>query len=257
MQISTQYELYHGDCLELLPELGRATCLFADPPDGINLGYNEYNDKMPEEEYIDLLSKWTRCFIHAAQTTWSSFNAKWTIAMGTIASAIQLEHPTLEIKPCVQVFTFGQHNSHDFGNNHRPLWRFKWPCASIYPEQIKVPSWRQLHGDKRAKEGGKVPGDMFLFPEEPVVPDDVFDFPRVTGNSKQRRKWHPTQLAEGLVERCIQSCTKEGDLVIDPFAGTGTTLRVCKRINRACVTMDIDREYCEKIAEEHDIPKNF
>jgi DNA modification methylase len=53
------------------------------------------------------------------------------------------------------------------------------------------------------------------------------------------------------VERCIKSCTKEGDIVVDPFAGTGTTMRVCKRIRRSCLTSDVDRAYCEKIAEEN------
>ncbi len=119
-----------------------------------------------------------------------------------------------------------------------------------------MPSWRELHGDKRAKKGGRVPSDVFQFPREipdMLVPDDVFDFARVVGNSKQRRVWHPTQLNEDLVERCVKSCTMEGDLVADPFAGTGTTLRVCKRIKRSCITMDVDRGYCEKIAEENSL----
>jgi DNA modification methylase len=75
----------------------------------------------------------------------------------------------------------------------------------------------------------------------------------VVGNSKQRRKWHKTQLNEGLVERCIKSCTQPGDIVIDPFAGTGTTLRVCKSIDRSCVTMDLSRTYCQRIADEHNL----
>lgn len=235
-------QIHHGDCLDIIPKLPMiyVDCIFADPPDNIGLKYDEYNDKMPAEEYIGLLEKWVECFTDVACTTWISFNAKWTIAMGTIATRLLASDPSLEIKPMVQTFTFGQHNSRDFGNNHRPLWRFRWKKSPIYPEQIKVPSWRQLNGDKRAAPGGRVPGD-------------VFDFPRVTGNSKQRRKWHKTQLNEGLVDRCIQSCTKAGDIVLDPFAGTGTTLRVCQRIDRNCITIDVDRGYCEKIAEENGI----
>jgi DNA modification methylase len=84
------------------------------------------------------------------------------------------------------------------------------------------------------------------------VPLDVWEFPRVTGNSKQRRPYHPTQLNEGLVERAIKLSTEEGDVVCDPFGGTGTTLRVCKRINRVCHLIELDTGYCDKIAEEHD-----
>jgi len=86
---------------------------------------------------------------------------------------------------------------------------------------------------------------------------DVFDYPRVTGNSKQRRAWHPTQLNEGLVERCLNLTTVEGDYVLDPFGGTGTTLRVCKRIGRNCTLVEIDPAYCAKIAEEHSDLENW
>lgn len=236
-----RHEVHHCNCLDYLPWLdGKVDCIFADPPDGIGLGYSEYDDKITDVDYLFLLSTWIDHFVRKAHTTWISFNAKWTVAMGGIVSAYLSEHPQLEVKPMVQTFTFGQHNQQDFGNNHRPLWRFRWPDAPIYPDAIRIPSWRQLNGDKRADPRGRVPGD-------------VFDFPRVTGNAKQRRKWHPTQLHEGLVARCIQSCTKEGDMVIDPFAGTGTTLRVCKALERSCITMDLDRTYCEKIAQENGI----
>jgi site-specific DNA-methyltransferase (adenine-specific) len=236
-------QLHHGDCLDIIPTIdGPIKCIFADPPDNIGLGYGEYQDKRPDQEYERLLADWIRCFVRAACTTWISFNVKWIVTMGVITAGLQAQSPDLEFKPCVQTFTFGRYNNRDFGNNHRPLWRLTWSDAPIYPDQIKVKSWRQLNGDKRAAPGGRVPGD-------------VFDFPRVTGNSSQRRRWHPTQLHEALVERCIKSCTAEGDLVVDPFAGTGTTLRVCKRINRRCITMDVDRDYCGKIAADNDLEK--
>src|SRR5208337_450933 len=126
--------------------------------------------------------------------------------------------------------------------NHRPLIRFQWATASLYPDAIRVPSWRQENGDKRADPRGRVPGD-------------VFDFTRVTGNSKQRRPWHPTQLNEGLVERCLKFTTPPGGIVVDPFAGTGTTLRVCKRLGFNSVNVEIDKDYCANIAKENDLAR--
>jgi site-specific DNA-methyltransferase (adenine-specific) len=234
------YELYHGDCLDILPGMLSVDCIFADPPDNIGLKYEGGNDRLPKGEYLGLMEDWLFCFLEQARTVWFSFNAKWTIEMGVITNRVLRCFPGLECKPCVQTFTFGQHNQQDFGNNHRPLWRFRNEDAPIYPDQIRVQSERQKMGDKRADPRGRVPGD-------------VFDFTRVVGNAKQRRSWHPTQLNEDLVERCIKSCTKEGDVVIDPFAGTGTTLRVCKGINRSCVTMDISSFYCRQIADEHQL----
>lgn len=249
------YKLFHGDCLEILPGLSEHfECAFLDPPDNIGLSYEDVDDNMDEKEYLQLLEEWVFAFVDHADTMWLSFNAKWTIQMGMIAGKVWDSTPYLEIKPMVQTFTFGQHNQHDFGNNHRPLWRFRHKDASIYPNQIRIESERQRMGDKRADPRGRVPGSVFNFCDEDMsdlCEGDTFDFPRVTGNSKQRRKWHLTQLNESLVERCIKSCTKEGDIVIDPFAGTGTTLRVCKNINRSCVTMDLSEFYCQQIADEH------
>ena len=50
---------------------------------------------------------------------------------------------------------------------------------------------------------------------------DVFNFTRVTGNSKQRRTWHPTQLNEGLVERCVKLTTPAGRQGLGPLRRHG------------------------------------
>ena len=270
-------ELCQGDCRKWLEQLRdeNVSMIFADPPDNIGLGYDEHDDKLPDEEYVKLLDRWLNTFCRMADTVWISFNSKWLLDMAFFAHL--LEDEGWEFKPCVQTFSFYQHNKNDLGNAHRPLWRFRRPGAPLYPNQAKVPSWRQLNGDKRATEGGKVPGDNFDFtslPErehrdwhqraveigayivDPLIPSDHFNFTRVVGNSKQRRPWHPTQLNEGLVKRCIQLSTKPGDWVIDPFGGTGTTLRVCKELgDRDCTLIEKSSTYCAEIAKEHKLPR--
>ena len=235
------HRLIHGDCLQVLRNRNfEAACIFADPPDNNGLDYGEFKDKLSDDEYIRWLRKCFQLFIEKAGITWVSYNARWGLDVGQIIGALISKHTWLEIKPCVQTFTFGQHNHNDLGNNHRPLLRLRRNNVPLYPNQIRIKSWRQKHGDKRADPRGRVPGD-------------VFDFPRVTGNSKQRRQYCPTQLHEGLVERCIKLSTFEGQLVLDPFAGTGTTLRVCKRINRPCILIERNRAYCEEITKEHNL----
>jgi DNA modification methylase len=245
--------------------------IFADPPDNIGLGYSGYKDTLANDVYFRQMNLWLQLFCAKAETVWFSFNSRWTIEVAEIARGLRDEG--WEVKPCVQTFSFYQHNKEDLGDAHRPLWRFRKPDAPLYPEQVKIPSWRMLNGDKRAKDGGKVPGNAFDFTHlqekqrrdwhsravqcgewvvDYLIPDDHFDFTRVTGNSKQRRSWHPTQLNEGLVERCVQLSTKAGDWVVDPFAGTGTTLRVCKALgDRHCTLIDSDPKYCSEIAREH------
>jgi adenine-specific DNA-methyltransferase len=242
--------IYQGDCLEVLPTIDKAACIFADPPDNIGGDYATYDDGLPPAEYFDWLFRCLKLFCERSPIVWLSFNAQWTQRMGVIVDQL-FDFPHLcgtRIKTCVQVFTFGQHRQTDLGNNHRPLWRFAAPNAVLYPDNIRIPSWRQRNGDKRASPKGRVPGDVFDMQPEPS-PGDVFDFPRVTGNSKQRCDWHPTQLHEELVERCVLLSTQPGDHVIDPFAGTGTTGRACAKHNRNCSLIDIDETYCQKMRD--------
>lgn len=234
------HKLISGDCLKVLPALSPVKMAFADPPDGIRLKYEGFSDRMKADEYQDWLGNVVSMLIAKADITWISFNYRWLVAMGEIVGPLLRRHPELECRPCTQVVGFGQHNHRDLANGHRPLWRLRWKDASLYPDQIREPSWRQKNGDKRADPRGR-------------VPDDVFRFERVTGNSKQRRSHHPTQLHEGLVERCVKLSTKEGDRVFDVFSGTGTTLRVCKRLNRPCTSLELGEFYCEKIAEENEL----
>ncbi len=231
------YRIIRGDALDLLSQtpVGLYQCIFADPPDNLGLKYSGVDDNRDPAVYLDWLCEFIHEVIKVAPIVWLSINARWILELG--ATLADLKWLGFEIKPCVQVFTFGQHNSYDLGNNHRPLVRLRREDAPIYPDAIRVKSERQKAGDKRADLRGRVPGD-------------VFDFPRVT-NSGQRRKWHPTQLHEGLVERCIKLSTKPGERVLDPFAGTGTTLRVCKRIGRPCTLFELSEDYCQRIAEEH------
>lgn len=229
-------ELFCGDFMDILGNSHWDT-VFADPPDNIGLKYSMHRDYLPDIEYFHQMRKWILTLLNHTNTLWLSFNARYTVDMGSIVCHAT-EDMDLNIKPCVQVFTFGQHNHRDLGNNHRPLWRFTRPGVKLYTDPIRIKSWRQEHGDKRADSRGRVPGDVFYFP-------------RVTGNSKQRRRWHPTQLHEGLVERCLRLTTPMGGTVLDPFAGTGTVLRVCERIGLASTSVEIDPAYCEQIVAEH------
>src|SRR5690606_15241138 len=62
---------------------------------------------------------------------------------------------------------------------------------------------------------------------------------------QDNRQEHPTQKPEGLIERMVLASTREGDLVVDPFSGSGTTLRVCQQLNRNCIGIELNSEYVE------------
>jgi DNA modification methylase len=214
----------------------KARMVFADPPDAINLKYNGFKDKFSDAEYEQLLMGVLLDGSSFADVIWLSVNSRHTSLLGYVTH-IFLSNTDWDFKPCVQTFTFGQHNHNDLGNNHRLLYRYTKPGVELYPDAVRVPSWRQLNGDKRADPRGRVPGD-------------VFDFPRVTGNSKQRRAFSPTQLHEGLYERCIKLCCASGDTVVDLFAGSGTLGRVGPRCGVNAIMVEVSRETCDNILKD-------
>lgn len=208
--------------------------LFADPPDAIGLKYNGFKDKISALDYEIMLTTILEKGIKVTDCIWLSLNTKYAPLIGHITYKFLQDYPNWEFKHCVQTFTFYQHNHHDLGNGHRLLFRYMQKGAAICPDIIRVPSWRQLNGDKRADPRGK-------------VPSDVFEFPRVTGNSKQRRTFSPTQLHEALYERCIGLCCPPGGTVVDLFAGSGTLGRVAGRCEVNSLMLEYSRETCDNI----------
>ena len=58
-------------------------------------------------------------------------------------------------------------------------------------------------------------------------------------------KYHPTQKPTSLINRIIESATNKGDIILDPFLGSGTTARACKDLGRKCIGIEISKEYCD------------
>jgi DNA modification methylase len=77
-------------------------------------------------------------------------------------------------------------------------------------------------------------------------PGDVWKFSHVHYCHPNRQD-HPTQKPEGLIERMVLASTNEGDVVVDPFAGSGTTPRVCQQLGRSCTAIEINPDFAAAI----------
>lgn len=134
-------------------------------------------------------------------------------------------------------YTFGQNQKKKFNRSHTHILYFtKDKKRFVFNDKdIRVPSARQLiYKDKRANPIGK-------------IPDDVWQFSRVCGTFKERIEKHPCQMPESLLELIIKASSNKGDLVLDPFGGTGTTAAAAKKLNRNFITIEISKEYYEII----------
>jgi site-specific DNA-methyltransferase (cytosine-N4-specific) len=87
-------------------------------------------------------------------------------------------------------------------------------------------------------------GKSFRLHPGGCLPTDVWTLP--AGDSSAR---HYATFPERLVEPMIRACSDEGDLVLDPFAGSGTTCRVAARLGRRWIGIELNPEYAAMAAK--------
>ncbi len=228
-------KLIHGK-FELTPTstIGEVDLIIADPPDNIGLQYDGFTDRQPTKEYEASIRIWLSIMADSTKgPIFFTFNEKWTRIVENTIEQVGL--------PLIQrlqwYYTFGQDQTSKgkYGLCCRPIY---WLNSDyVQPEQIKVPSARQTkYNDKRAAKGGKMPAS-------------VWEFPRICGTFKERRKWVPTQLPEALIERIIKGHCRPGGRVLDPFIGSGTTAIVCQELGIDCVGIEISKPCIKATAE--------
>lgn len=206
---------------------------FLDPPDNEGRDYEGYNDEIDRDKYVHLLKSW---LLNAVLITdgpvFFSFAEKWIPEVERIIrnSCIPL------IQRILWTYNFGQSNKIRYTPCFRPIYWLNRPI--IYPKNIKIPSARQVkYNDRRAARGGK-------------LPNNVWDFSRICGTFKERRKFHPTQHPEALLKRIILGHSRENDVILDGFIGSGTTAYVCKELGRQCIGIDVSEFYLTMIQQE-------
>jgi DNA modification methylase len=209
-----------GDCIEQLGMMPARSVqlVLADPPYnvGIDYGDGERADRLSDAAYI----KWLREWIDAAARVLDPDGAMWVICGQEYAGdhQVALRDAGLHWRNTVTwVESFGVNCRRKFNRTSRPmLYATKHPQRFTFNvESLTVPSARQTkYGDKRANPAGK-------------VLDDVWPISRVCGTFRERVPGVPTQLPLTLVRRVVLGVTRPGDLVVDPFVGSGTTGVVC------------------------------
>ena len=229
--------IYNCDFRDAIPVWPKYKMIFADPPDNIGLKYQGYSDAMSRLKYRDLMYDTFRAIQHC-DILWVSFNPNHMSLVGNLLYESRFAGDLdVDVRWFMQHVTFGYYMTGDFGRCFRPMVRIMRKDARTYPDAVRVESERQRMGDKRANPLGKIPGDCWTIP-------------RVTGNSKQRRKWHNTQLNEELYKRCLDFSCGVGDRVADLYMGTGTMARAAQDMALDVDLFDVSQFYCEQVGEE-------
>jgi site-specific DNA-methyltransferase (adenine-specific) len=239
-----------GDCVELLRQVKEpfADLVFADPPFNIGYKYDKYHDEKASDTYL----AWTRGWIGACARVLKPHGSFYIAIGDEYAAQIKLImedelHLTLR-NWIIWHYTFGQQTKRMFARSHTHILYFVKDVKTFTFNDgiVRVISDRQKkYSDKRANPAGKMPDDVWN------------EYPRVCGTFRERTGF-PCQMPESLLARIIRASSNEGDWVLDPFCGSGTTAVVAHKLNRHFTTLDISDEYVEaarqRIAESEGLP---
>ena len=249
-------QIIHGDSIKTLndgPE-GWVDLVFADPPFNIGYLYHGYNDERNDKEYLDFSLDWMKA-VHRALTPTGSF----FLAIGDEYAADLCVTAKRDVgfhlrNWIIWHYTFGQQPKNKFARSHTHILYFtKDPKVFTFnPDSVRVASARQTtYGDRRANPKGKLPDDVwFLRPQEApdpmFAPDgDTWNVSRVCGTFKEREGWHGCQMPIAVLDRIIKAASNPGDIVLDPFNGSGTTVVAAALLGRKYVGIDQSAEYVD------------
>jgi DNA modification methylase len=262
-----QDQIICGDCIDVMGGMDAASAplVFADPPFNIGLRYDQYKDRLSYEAYYQWSSEWV-----AQAYRVLSANGSIYVAMGDEFAAelnIILKRAGFIFRNWITWhYAFGENQKMKFSRCKTHILYFTKSMDVTFNQQdILVPSARQLiYGDKRAKAGGKTPDDVWpvyadaggAAHELAVWPQDweVWRDSRVCGTFKERLikpdgSAHPCQMPLSILRRIIRASSNVGDMVLDPFSGTGTTAAAAVELGRRFCAIDVSLEYCALGAE--------
>jgi DNA modification methylase len=252
-------KVHQGDCVHLLSRMqtGSVHLAFADPPFNIGYDYDTYDDRRTADDYLGWSQRWMGEIVRVLRadgTFWLAIGDEYAAELKVLATR---ELGLTCRSWVVWYYTFGVNCKHKFSRSHAHLFHFvKDPVAFTFnTDAIRVPSARELvYGDKRADPTGRLPDDTWILrpqdlPDGFTAEQDTWYFPRVCGTFKERSGWHGCQMPEQLLGRIIRASSNAGDLVLDPFGGSGTTLAVAKKLERSYVGLELSKAYARRIEE--------
>ena len=231
----TDQAIILGDAIDVLATLEPASVdlVIADPPYNLGKDYGNNHDIKKFDEYLEFSRSWLR-------ETRRILKPNGTIYIFMGFRFISYLYDILE-QDCGMFFnswivwhyTQGTGKKRGFSPRHDDILMFTKSEDFVFNlDDIRVP---QKYYRERNNMRGANPGDVWEFSHVHYC----------NGN----RQNHPTQKPEGLIERMVLASSNEGDTVLDPFAGSGTTLRVCQQLGRFGVGIEVNPDYV-KMTEE-------
>jgi len=243
--ISNLNQITHADCLEYMRDLPDESVdlTFADPPFNLKKKYSSYRDSLDVVQYIEWCERWLRELVRITKPSGSIFVhniPKWLTYYSQILNEIA------DFRHWIAWEAMSTPLGKTLLPTHYGILFYAKDYSRLKFYDVRYPHHRCRKCSTLRKDyGGK---KNRLHPFGPIVSDVWTDLHRVKHN--KRRDRHPCQLPIPLLERIILMSSDEGDIVLDPFMGTGTTAVAAKRLGRNFLGTEIDTNYVQ-IATNH------
>lgn len=247
-KVPVRNKILAGDCVENMKSLPRESIdmIFADPPYNLQLGGELHR---PNNSLVDA------CDDHWDQFSdlkaYDDFTRQWMSAARDL------------LKPDGTIWVIGSyHNIFRVGTILQDLgfwvlndivWRKTNPMPNFRGRRFTNAHETMIWASKSEKSKYRFNYDAMKAMNEDLQMRSDWFIPLCTGSERLKddegQKAHPTQKPEALLHRVIMSCTQPGDLVLDPFFGTGTTGAVAKKLGRDYIGLEREESYI-KVAEQ-------
>lgn len=243
-------DLYQGNSLEWLASLQSASVdlVFADPP--YNIKKAEWDNFESQEQYIAWSLRWIEEAARVLKPTGSLYICGFSEILA------DLKHPASRYFAGCRWLIWHYKNKanlgSDWGRAHESIMHFRKKQHSLNIDDVRIPYGAHTlkypsHPQASSSAYGQGIGkerDNWVPNPKGAKPKDVFDIP-TTCNGMGESTPHPAQKPEELVRKFVLASSQPGDLVIDPFSGSGTTLVVAEQLDRRWLGCDLSTTYNE------------
>lgn len=251
---SDKNKIVQGDVLVALSSLETASVdlIFADPPYNIGKDFDGLRDFREETEYLD----WCRQWIDQCRRVLKPNGTFYLMSSTQMMPHLDIycrQHFNVLSRIVWAYDSSGVQARKYFGSMWEPILHMTLNPKSytFNAAEIKIEA-------KTGAKRGLI--DYRKDPPQPYsnekVPGNVWDFARVRFRMDEYEN-HPSQKPEALLERIVRASSNEGDLVMDPFAGTFTTCAVANRLGRRSIGIEINETYVKIGLRRLSLPSQF
>jgi len=253
--VQLQYEnrngqLYFGDSLDWLKGLKSETVdlIFADPP------YNIKKAAWDNFESNDHYVAWSRDWLEQAARVLKKNGTLYVCGFSEILADVKVAAMPF-FKGCRWIIWHYKNKANlggDWGRSHESIVHFRKSKDFTFnideiripygAHTLKYPSHPQAETSNFGKNGTGKNRENWIPNPKGAKPKDVMDIP-TTCNGMGEKTPHPTQKPEELLRKLVLASSNPGDVIVDPFSGSGTTSVVAEQLGRRWLVCDSNMEY--------------